>query len=286
MGDGEKVENRIGRTAERDGDGDRIFQRLFRNDIRGADAAFQQIVNGGAGISAVGVFLRGYGVLRGAIWKAETQGLNRRRHGVRRIHAPTGSWPGNGIGLHIMKFFAGDFIHGALTDRLEDRDDIQLPLRQASRLDRAAIHKNRGPIHPGHRHDTSRHVFIASADRHKSIEALTPNNRLDRVGDDLPRDERVFHSGSAHRDAVRDRDGIEDRSLAASCIHTQRGFAGELVDVHIARRDHAPGRGNADLGFCKIALLVSDRIEHRAARRTAETIKHDRRKGTHGGVIF
>ena len=286
VGDREQVQNRIRPATESDGDRDGIFERFLGNDVRRADAALEHVQNGGACVAAIEVFLWRDRVLRRAVRQAETHGLDRGRHGVGGIHPSAGSRAGDGFGLDLLEFLFRDFVCGALADGLEDRDDIQLALGQAAGHDGSAINKNRRTVHPGHRHHAPRHVFVTPADRDESVEALAAHNRLDRVGNDLARDERVFHSLGAHRNAIRDGDGIENRGLAARLVDAERGLAGELVDVHVAWRDHAPGGSDADLRLGKITLLVADRIKHRAARGAAEAIENSRGKGTHGGIGF
>ena len=40
----------------------------------------------------------------------------------------------------------------------------------------------------------------------------------------------------------------------------------QLIDVHVARGHHAPGRGYADLRFQEILVGETDRAQHRATR--------------------
>ena len=97
-----------------------------------------------------------------------------------------------------MQFFFGDFIRGALTDGLEDGDDIQLPFGEATGQDGSAVNKDSRTVHANDRHDACRHIFVAAADGYKSVKALTAHDCLDRISDDLARDERVFHAFGAH----------------------------------------------------------------------------------------
>ena len=272
--DGKQVHHGVCGSTEGNDDRDGVLEGFLGDDIRGQDAALEHVQDCGAGVAAIRVLLGRDGVLRRAVWKTEAHRLDRGGHGIGRIHSAAGAWARDGIGLHIVQFFFGDFIGGALTDSLEDGDNIELALGEAAGQDCSAIDEDRRTVHANDRHDAGGHIFVATADGHKSVEALATHDRLDGVGDDLARDERVFHPLGAHRDAIRDRDSIENCPLAARCIDSQCGFAGELVDVHIAGRDHAPGRSDANLGFRKITLLVSDGVEHGTARRPVETIEN------------
>ena len=146
-----------------------------------------------------------------------------------------------------MKVLHRDFIRGTLSHRFKNRHNVQLTLGEATRKNRPAINKSRRPIHTNDSHDASRHIFVAPADSHKPVEPLTTNDRLNGVCNHLARNERILHPLGSHRYPIRDRDGIEDCRLSTRRIDTQRSFAGELVNVHIAWRHHAPGRSHTDL---------------------------------------
>ena len=100
---------------------------------------------------------------------------------------------------------------------------------------------------------------------------------LDRVGDDLARHERIPHARRAVRDAVRDGDRVEQDALRAGAVGALSRVAREAVDVHVARRDHVPGRCDADLRLREIRVLEPDGSQHGAARRLREAVDDDAR---------
>ena len=100
---------------------------------------------------------------------------------------------------------------------------------------------------------------------------------LDRVGDDLARHERIAHAGRAHRDAVGDGDRVEKHALRAGGVGARSRVAREAVDVHVAGRDHAPGRGDADLRLREIRVREADGAQHGAARRLRKAVDDDAR---------
>ena len=51
----------------------------------------------------------------------------------------------------------------------------------------------------------------------------------------------------------------------------------ELVDVHVAGREHAPGRRDADLRLREVGVLESDGAQHRAAGACVEAVDDDAR---------
>ena len=61
-------------------------------------------------------------------------------------------------------------------------------------------------------------------------------------------------------------------ALPPAGVRPGLGLPRELVDVHVAGRDHAPGRGDADLRFLEILARESDRMKHRPAGRPLGSI--------------
>ena len=55
-------------------------------------------------------------------------------------------------------------------------------------------------------------------------------------------------------------------------VYPARRIVCQLIDVHVAGRHHAPGRGHPNLGFGKILIAESDGVQHRAARRSLHAI--------------
>ncbi len=123
------------------------------------------------------------------------------------------------------------------------------------------------------------------------------DDRLDRVGDHFARHQRVTHAGRAHRDAVGHGDGVEDDRFAAGFIGAHRRRVRERVDVHVARRQRAAGRRDADLRLREVGIGETDRAQHRARRCVDETVDDARRvaafvmvmhvtSGTSGQAVF
>ena len=266
--DGEQMQHGIRRTAERDDDGDGVLKRLLREDVERLDALAQHFHDGRAGAAAI-VHLRGRnGVLRGAVRQTHAERFDGAGHGVRGIHAAAGTRTGNRALFDGVKFFVGNFFVRVRADGFKHGNDVELALLwiagDAAGQNRSAINEHGGTIHPRDGDERAGHVFIATADGHEAIHARAADDGFNRVGDDFARDERIFHAFAAHRDAVGDGDGVEDNRLAAGGVRALLGFERELVNVHVARRDVAPRRGDADDGLGKIFLRETDGIKHGA----------------------
>ena len=213
-------------------------------------------------------------LLGGAARQAQPQRFDRRCHRVRRVHAAAGAGSRNGRRLDVSQLTVADGTCRVTSDGLEDRNDVAM---FRPRLDRAAVNEHGGPVEPSHRHRARRHVLVAAADRDVAVEALRRHDRLDRIGDDFARHERIAHAGRAHRNAVGHADRVELDGLAAGRIGTVARRIGQLVDVHVARCDHAPGRRDADLRFGKVRIAEADGTQHRTARRLRDTVDDDSR---------
>ena len=85
--------------------------------------------------------------------------------------------------------------------------------------DRAAVDHQRRPIEPRHRDDAARHVLVAAGHGDQRVVPLRAHHRLDRVGDQVARRQRVAHAVGAHRQAVADADGVEAQADQPGRLH-------------------------------------------------------------------
>ena len=211
------------------------------------------------------MLVTGDGRLRGAAGQAHAQCLDRGGHGVGRVHAATGARAGDGLGLDGLEFGVVDLVIGTGADRFEHRDDVEFLVAVAAGQDGAAIDEDGRAVQSGDANHAARHVLVAAPNGDEAVKALAADDCLDRVGNDLARHQRVLHALGAHRNAVRDGDGVEDDRLAAVSVDAFGGIIGQFVDVHVAGRHHTPGRGDADLRFGEILVGETDGVQHGAA---------------------
>jgi hypothetical protein len=145
-------------------------------------------------------------------------------------------------------------------DALEHRHEVHRLGEETAGEDGAAVDEDGGTVQARDGHEAAGHVLVTAADGHEAVEHLAAHHGLDRVGDNLARDERIFHSLGAHGNAIGNGDGVEDESLAAGFGHAFRRRFRELVDVDVAGGDLTPGGGDADLRFLEVTALESDRV--------------------------
>jgi hypothetical protein len=91
-------------------------------------------------------------------------------------------------------------------DGLEDLLDRHVVALEVPGQDRAAVEQDGRDVEPRERHDRARDRLVACGQRDDPVEQVSAGDELDRVRDDLARDERRLHPRGAHRDAVGDRD--------------------------------------------------------------------------------
>ena len=150
-----------------------------------------------------------------------------------------------------------------------------------ARPDTAPVYKHGWAVQPRYGHNTTRHVLVAAANSNKSVKPLTGTNRLNRVGDDFARHKRILHPFSSHGNAVGNSDRPENNPLASGLIHPRNRLFGQLVDMHIARSQHAPGGGHTHLGPGKILIFEADGPQQGTIRRPGISIGNTTGKLSH-----
>src|SRR5712692_989188 len=141
----------------------------------------------------------------------------------------------------------------------------------------AAVDEHRGNVQPHHRHHHPGERLVAAREGHQRVVGVAARHRLDAVGDDLARHERVAHAVVAHRHRVCDRDRGEVEWHAARLAHRGAGLAGELAEQRVARRDAPVSRGDADERLGEIGVRNAERPEESAVRRAIQPFNRDAR---------
>jgi hypothetical protein len=263
-GDGQQVEDGVGRASEGHDDRDGVLERLLRHDLPGGDALAEQLDDGLTGLVGevvATVVDRGRG---GGAGQAHAEGLCRRGHRVGREHAAAGALAGTDRALDLVDLLTGDQALDAGSDSLERVDDRDVLAVDVARHDRPGVEEDARQVEPGGGHQHARQALVAAGEQDRSVEALGHHDRLDRVGDDLAADEREVHALVAHRDAVGDRDRAELEWVAAAGVHAHLDGLGEPVEGQVAGRDLVPAGRDADLGLRPVVVTHADRAEHAA----------------------
>ena len=214
--DRQQVQHGVGRAAERDDRGDRVLERLAREDVARPDALLEQVARPPRRRARSRRASRGEIAACAELFGRLSPSASIADAIVLAVYMPPHE-PGAraGVRLEIGEIGVAELPRGVLPHGLEHRHDVDGLVAPRARQDRAAVDEHRRAIEPRHRHHAARHVLVAAADRHEAVEPLGADHGLDRVGDHLARHERVLHALGAHRDAVGHGDGVEDHGLAA-----------------------------------------------------------------------
>src|SRR5262249_43807589 len=117
-------------------------------------------------------------------------------------------------------------------------------------------------VQPAHGDETSRHVLVAAGEGDQRVVPLRAHHGLDRIGDQVPRLQRIAHAVGAHRDAVADTDGVEPHADHAGSAHPATYFGRELEQVHVAGVAVVPDAGDADLRLAHVLGGEAGTVEH------------------------
>ena len=275
---GQQVQHRVGRAAERHDDGDGVLERLLGHDLPGGDPAPQQLDHRLAGLPGEPVAppvgrRRGRGTRH-----RHPDRLGHRGHGVRGVHAAARALAGADRPLDRVDVGARHLPRRTGADRLERVDDRDRPLRAVGELgdpreDRARIQEDGREVEARGGHEHARQGLVAAGQQDRAVQPLGHHHRLDRVGDDLARDQREVHSLVPHGDAVGHRDGPELQGVPARREHAVLDGAREPVEGQVARRDLVPRAGDPDLRLGEVVVAHPDGPEHSPRGGLLETVR-------------
>jgi hypothetical protein len=109
------------------------------------------------------------------------------------------------------------------------------------------------------------------------------HHRLDRIGDQLARDQAHAHAAVVHRHAVGDRNGREWHSDALRRGDAEARRVGLWPERHRARRVLAVLADDADERLGHVVVVHADGAQEGAVRRAVEALLDDGRAELLGG---
>ena len=236
--------------------------------------------------SAIG-FFRIFRCHGGTKRQAQAHRFNGRTHRVGREHPPTTASPRAGVLFNGGELGFVDLAAAQLTNRFKSADHGEVATTQFARLDGAAIDKDTGDVHPGHRQHGGGHVFVAAANGQDAIHALTVAGGLDRIGNHFSAHQGVLHPFGAHGDAITHGDGSKHLRHAARCLSGLFSTQRQLVQADIAGRDGAVTVGNPDDRFAEVTISEANSAQHGAVGAALNTLRDGAgSEGGHGSVRF
>ena len=141
----------------------------------------------------------------------------------------------------------------------------------------AAIDEDRRHVAADHAHHHAGQRLVAAAESDQRVVGEAVHHGLDRIGNQLAREQRELHPLMVHADAVGNRDGGEFARRAAGLRDS--GFGGIDLEIvgHVAGRLLALHADDADHRLCERLVVEPHRAHEGAVRRTIEAI------GRHAG---
>ena len=264
MGDRQEVEDAVGRAARRGDRGNRIVDGRPRNDRGRPDVVthegHRQLAARSCGIVFGGILGRNTVEPSGR----DAQEFEGRAHRVRGELSAAGSRAGTGRVLDLVQLFQADLPRPVCADGLEDRHDRGVPATLVEpRVDRSVVENHGRDVEAAERHHRGGNGLVAADEADETVEQVAPGHELDRVGDDLAADKGGLHPLGAHRDAVRDRDGVELHRRAATRTDAFLDETGEASLVQVAGHRLDPGGRDAHDRLGEVLVRKSDSLEHR-----------------------
>ena len=266
--DGEQMQNRVGGATDRHRDRDPVLEGPAGEDLPREPLGGDRLHQRRGGCRGAVCLFRIFGRHRRGIGQAHAHGFEHRGHGVGREHPAAGALSGAGAAFHLQQLAVTDLPCAVLPHGFERAHDGEVASLVVAWLDGAAVDEDAGNVHAGHRDHGAGHVLVAPADGDQTIHALGAAGGLDRIGDDLAGNQRVFHPLGAHRDAVAHGDRSEELWHPAGITDRCFGSTREGIKTGIARRDGAVRAGDADDGFAEVAIAKANGAEHGPVRRT------------------
>ena len=232
-------------------------KRLARHDVARPDAAAQQV----------------HHRLRPTP-RHRRRGVHRRRRSGRarqrqadRLrdagHGVGGELPGAGAGRrqpwHSSSCSSSSLILPALCRPTPSKTSTMVtsrPWKRPGRIEPPYM-KTAGHVEAQHRHHHAGQRLVAAGEADQRVVAMAAHGELDRIGDDLARDQRGLHALMAHRDAVGDGDGGEFARRAAGCRDALLGRLGLARQRDVAGRRLVPGGDDADDRLGRVCSSVT-----------------------------
>ena len=263
----QQVQHRIGRAAARRHRGDRIVERAAHEDARWPEVVFQNRRHQPAGHLGRTMLVR---VHRGDGIEAERRkadDLHEHGHRVGRVLTATRAGSRTRDELELGQVRLAHLAARDGADRLVHLAHRDVFAPKTPGHDGTAIKKDARPVEPDEADGGSGDRLVARADGAHGVEHVAAADELDGVGDDLAADQRGLHAFAPHRDAVRDRDGVELHGVGARHADAGLDRDRQLAQPEVARHGLEPAVGDAHERLVEVFRLQTDRVEERSRRR-------------------
>ena len=258
----DQVKHAVRGAAAGSNSGNRVLKRLPGQDVLRQKAARKNIHDQLADFLADSVLALIDSRCRGRTHRRKADELHRHGHGVRRVLAATGARARAGDIFQLGEFFVTELASGVGPNRLVNGANRHFLVMPVSGHDGATVEQHRRNVQTNGRHREPGKRLVTGADADNRIEHVATRYQLNRVGDDLARNQRGLHALGAHRDTVRDRDGVQFLRRATGRADPFLDVLCQLTLVQVARHGLDPAMGHANDRALEIIVIESGPLEH------------------------
>ena len=261
-GDGEEVQDPVGRAAGGGDGGDGVLDGAAGHDLTWAQASLHEVDGHTADLHG--------GRLLGGIDGRDRPGSHGRKaedlggggHGVGRELAAAGAGARARGALDRLEFVGADAAAGLRPDGLVHVLNRQVGTPVLPGHDGAAVEHESRKVEAAQGEDRSRSGLVASGHGHDAVEHVAARHQFDGIGDHLAAHEGCLHALGAHGDAVGDDDGVELEGCAAGLAHPPLHVRRQIPQVVVAGPDLRPRVGDADQWPGEGVVVVADGLVH------------------------
>ncbi len=272
VGNGEQMEDGVGRAAGGGDAGDGVFNGVAGQDLGGAEVTAEEFHHDLPGGKGKLVFF--FNHRRGTVeaHRADAEELHDGGHGIGGELPAARARARTGRVFNLLELRLGDLAAPVCADGLEHILNREVAALGMAGGDRAAVEREAGDVQPGKRHDHAGVGLVAPGDADQRVEMVAARDEFNRVGDDFAADERGLHPLRAHRDPVRNGDRVELQGRAARGADAVFHFGSQPPQVEVARADLDPGVGHAHQRAAQVVVGETHRLEHGPRGRAARAV--------------
>ena len=274
MGDGRKVQHRIGGAAESHVHRQRIADGFLSDDVAGTDILPVHLHNLVSRMLGQADSRRINRRDRSVTAEAHTDGLCQAVHAVGCIHAGAGAAGRAAVLLEFIQLLLGHRAGLSRTHCLKDAGQGCMLPGDMSRKHRAAAHEDRRYIKTSRGHEQAGNIFVTVRDADHRVELVGHNEGFRGIRDQISRDEGILHAGMTHCNAVAYSDRGNQHRESAGLGYAQLDCFGDLVEVHMPGNDFIVGTDHCNERLFHLFLRHAERIPQRSVRGLLKALLH------------
>src|SRR6267378_7895230 len=135
---------------------------------------------------------------------------------------------------------------------------------ELTRSNGAAIENKARNIQASQRHHASGNRLVAADKNNQCIEEIPSRDEFDGIGDDFTADQGGAHAFRAHRDAIRNGDGVELERSSTGGTNAFLHMLREFSEVVVAGTDLDPGICHTNERLLEVIILETGGAKHGA----------------------